>query len=150
YRKYVTGIEAEQQRTPPAYRVEPLDFQTWRGFMPHEENDPVLRGVDASYRSTLTRVSKIEHEAEQAANEEARQAVAAGQRDHGWKIPASVAGLNMSIEQAKKYASKQSAIFVSENRDYYPTRKNFETITGYLIAQGIGIADAATFKAAWE
>jgi hypothetical protein len=150
YRKYLSGIEFENRNQPPAYQIPPLDFATWRGFMPQDESDPALRGAQATYCSTLTRVSQVEHEAKEVANEQARQAVAAGKRDPLWILPESAKGLRMSLEKAKLFAQEQADLFVGQEKSWFKCRKNFETITGFLIEQGCLIPNVDCFKLAFE
>lgn len=149
YDKYVQIVEEDQRRVPPAYRIGCLDFDTWRSYAPQQENDPVLRGTQATNAALLSRVRKHEAAELEGERNKSREAVLAGKPDPNWKIPASAAGLRMSVEKAKAYAREQSSLFVEHNPEYFPSRANVDAITEYLIAQDVSIPNEECFRLAW-
>jgi len=139
YKKYIQGVAAEQLRVPRAYRIAPLSFDEWRKYLPEDESDPVLRGQLATNRALTARL-----------REDERATVLADSPDTEFELPAEARGLSMNIEEARKFAREQAETFVSQNSDYFPSKKNFETITNYLSTQGIAIPTVDTFKLAWQ
>ena len=59
YRKYVGQLECEQARTAPAFREAPLDFETWRKYMPADESNPEVRAAIATNRSLIQNTMKV-------------------------------------------------------------------------------------------
>ncbi len=76
--------------------------------------------------------------------------VVAGRKDPGWVLPPSADGLNMSMEQAQEFNRKSSEQFVAEHPEYYPTRKNADSLQDYLAAQKIGIVTPECWAQAFE
>lgn len=70
--------------------------------------------------------------------------------DPDFVCPASVAGKTMSFSDARKFTAAESAKFIDSTPDYFPCQQNFQTIVDYMTRNGIQIADAATFKLAYE
>ena len=54
----------------------------------------------------------------------------------------------MTVEAAKKFAQAEGAAYTQANPDYYPCKKNFETIVSYLSAQGVIIPTRDCFAQA--
>lgn len=67
YQTYLNDLEAQQQRVPKAYRVQPLSFEEWRELMPGDQPDPTIRGLVAT-RTALTR-QHVKHFRERTASE---------------------------------------------------------------------------------
>jgi hypothetical protein len=149
YDKYVQVIEAEQTRTPKAYRFEPIPFDQWRSYTDPTVADPIVRGGAASNKALLVKVRQDEANEAEVERNAAREACRKGQPDPGWKIPASAAGLKMTLEQGRAYVREQGELFVEHNPDYYPCSSNVNNIREYLIAQNISIPNEEVLKAAW-
>lgn len=151
YDKYVQAIEAEQTRTPRAYRFEPIPFDQWRSYSDQSITDPVLRGASATHAALLSKSLLDEAAIEEKEREEARQNVIAGngKRDPGWKIPASAVGLKMSHDQAKKFVREQAQQFADSNPDFLPSKTNFNNLFEYLFDQGVSIPNEECLKLAW-
>lgn len=150
YNKYVQAIEQEQGRTPRAYRVEPIPFDQWRSYADPSIADSVVRGASASNAALLSKSRRDEAALEEKEREEARQAFIAGKADPAWKIPASAAGLKMSLEQGRAFVRKQGELFVEHNPEYYPSSNNLNNIRDFLFAQGISIPTEECFRLAWQ
>ena len=149
YDKYVQAIEAEQTRTPRAYRFEPIPFDQWRSNADPSITDPVVRGAAATNKALLLKVRHEEANEAEAERNAAREAVLAGQPDPNWKIPASAVGLKMTLERGRAFAREQGQLFVDHNPDYFPCSGNLNNIREYLIAQDISIPTEEAFKLAW-
>lgn len=150
YEKFVLAVEQDQQRVPPAYRIQPMPFDEWRSYADPSISDAVVRGAQTSHAALLSKLRADKAAELEVERTTASKAVNAGSRDPGWRTPASCLALKMTFDQAKAFAKSQAEEFCEQNPDYYPTRKNFETITGYMLAQGIQIPNAETFQSAWE
>jgi len=105
YDKYVQAIEVEQTRTPRAYRFEPIPFDQWRSYTDPSITDPVVRGAAATHAALLLKLRQDEANEAEVERNAAREACRKGQPDPGWKIPASAAGLKMTLEQGRAYRS---------------------------------------------
>src|SRR5437899_12368468 len=62
YEKYRKTFEDEQRRQPPAYCLDPLDFETWRSYAPEDESNSGLRGALATQRSLVSRTVQLERD----------------------------------------------------------------------------------------
>jgi hypothetical protein len=149
YDKYEQAIEAEQTRTPRAYRFEPIPFDQWRSYTDPSIADPVVRGAAATNKALLLKVRQDEANEAETERNAAREAVLAGKPDPGWKIPASAVGLKMTLEQGRAYAREQGELFVKHNPDYYPCSSNLNDMREYLISQDLSIPTEECFRLAW-
>jgi hypothetical protein len=149
YEKYVQIVHDDQQRVAPAHRIAPIPLEEWRAFTDSSIGDPVLRGARATNEALLSKVRRDEAAEVEAERKQARESVLAGKPDPSWKIPASAAGLKMTIEQAREFAKTAAAQFVKENPEYHATMNNFETIVAYLTTNGVVIPTSEVFKLAW-
>ena len=144
--QYLKTVEESQRRVP---LVAPIPFEEWRAYTDPGISDPILRGAQATNAALLAIVRRDEAAELEAEHQSARDAILAGQPDKHWKIPASAAGLRMSVEKAEAFVREQSKLFVEHNREYFPNRVNFDAITEYLIAQGVTIPTEHCFRRAW-
>jgi hypothetical protein len=87
-----------------------------------------------------------EQEAELKAS---REAVLADQPDPAWRIPDSAAGIKMSVDAARSFAKTEADAFLTATPSYYPCKKNWDLMRGYLEAQGVNIPDRNVFAAAF-
>jgi hypothetical protein len=149
YEKYVQIVHDDQQRVAPAHRIAPIPLEEWRAFTDSSIGDPVLRGARATNEALLSKVRRDEAAEVEAERKQARESVLAGKPDPSWKIPASAAGLKMTIEQAREFAKTAAAQFVKENPEYHATMNNFEAIVSYLTTNGVEIPTSEVFKLAW-
>src|SRR6185503_16831647 len=99
YQAYRKGLDLEQERVPRAYRVNHLSFDQWRSYTDPSIADPVVRGAAATNKALLLKVRQDEANEAEVERNAAREACRKGQPDPGWKIPASAAGLKMTLEQ---------------------------------------------------
>jgi len=137
YDGYVAALETENRGSPPVHQVKPVPFQQWCQLMPTDEPNPAIRGQVATSKILLTQVRRTELDA-----------VNSGRRYPAFELPESAKALSVPLEKLTGFLKEQSQSFVSSDPTYYPTRKNFETIRDYLIANQINVPDAATLKAA--
>jgi hypothetical protein len=149
YAKYLAGLDEEQRRTPSAYKIKTIPFETWRIFADASISDPVVRGAAATNKALLSTALKHEADEEQAERQKAREAVSAGKRDPKWKLPESAKGLRMSKEKLSAFMERESSAFCEHNPEYFPTTRNLEAISAYIADQGIGIPDESCFRQAW-
>lgn len=104
-----------------------------------EEAERPVREAETALNSTTRKL----YEAEKAE-------VVAGRSDPGWELPASVAGLSMSLDEARAFNNRESKAFVEEHPEFYRSKRNSDTVQEYLLAQGVGIADRQCFAQAVE
>ena len=149
YSDYVEIVSTENQRLAPAHRIAPIPFDAWRAYADPAISDPVIRGAAATNKALLLKVRSDEAVEAETERNQAREAVLAGRPDPSWKIPASAAGLKMTIEQATEYARKQAELFVEHNHDYFASAANVAAITKYLIGQNVTIPTEDCFRLAW-
>jgi hypothetical protein len=149
YEKYVQIVQDDQRRVAPAHRIAPIPFDAWRVYTDPRISDPVLRGARATNEALLSKVRRDEAAELEAERKQSREDVLAGKPDPAWKIPASAAGLKMTIEQAKEFAKTAASQFVKENPEYHATMNNFEAIVSYLTTNGVEIPTSEVFKLAW-
>ena len=90
-------MQDDQRRVAPAHRIAPIPFDAWRAYTDPAISDPVLRGAKASNEALLSKVRRDEAAELEAERKQAREDVLAGKPDPSWKIPASAAGLKMTI-----------------------------------------------------
>lgn len=57
--QYLTLLNRENARTPPALKQQPLSFEEWRGFIDQDEPDPALRGLKASSKSLWKKTMEV-------------------------------------------------------------------------------------------
>lgn len=138
YRVYCKTLEHEQANLPPALRIEPIPFEEWRSFADPDESDPILRGQVATYKALAQRAAVAE-----------REAVTSGKPDPGFQLPSSAIGKSATLEQAKKINVAEFRRFKERNQELYFSAENMDRLTDYLSAQGVNIADAETYEAAW-
>jgi hypothetical protein len=149
YDKYVQAIEAEQTRTPRAYRVEPISFDQWRSYADSSIADPVLRGASATHAALLSKSRRDEAATAEKEREKDRETVLAGKPDPGWKIPAIRSGQNMSVAEEKTFVREQARLFAENNSEFLPSKENFNNILDYLWTQGVSTPHKEALKAAW-
>jgi hypothetical protein len=149
YAGFLSALDGEQRRVAPAHRVKAIPFETWRSYTDASIADPLVRGAAATHKALISTTLKHEAEQEEAERQKAREAVAAGKADKKFVLPESAKGLRMSVERAKEFAQAQAEQFISENPDYYPTRKNFDAICSYLKPLPVQIPNAEVFKQAF-
>jgi hypothetical protein len=104
-----------------------------------EEAERPIREAEAKLTETIRQL-----------HSNAKEAVMSGQPDPGFKLPASVAGKQMSLEEARRFNAAESEKFRAVHPEYYPCAANFKTMTNYLATQKIAIVDAATWEAAFS
>ena len=83
-----------------------------------------------------------------ALNKRMKEVVQSG-RDPDFQIPASVAGKGMTVEEASTFNASEGRKFSQNTPEFYPSARNIDAILDYLVRQGINIADAATYRAAY-
>jgi hypothetical protein len=76
--------------------------------------------------------------------------VIAGRPDPSWELPASAAGLSMSVDEAKAFVQREAEAYRDEHPEYYPSPKNFDAIKGYLSVQHVAIPNKECFALAVE
>lgn len=79
-----------------------------------------------------------------------KEAVIAGKPDPGFTLPASVAGKRMTQDAAHRFNREESHKFVANTPEYFPCKQNLQALTDYLLTQSVHIADAETFRVAFE
>jgi hypothetical protein len=104
-----------------------------------EEQQRPVREAEAQLNATSRKLHELE-----------KSEVLAGRRDPGFELPQSAAGLSMSMDQATEFVRKQAELFAAENSEYFPSKKNFDAITDYLVKHEIQIPTSDVFKLAWE
>ena len=104
-----------------------------------EEAERPVREAEAQLTETIRQLHSVE-----------KEAVLSGQADPGFVLPPSVAGRQMRFADAQRFNAEEARKFREATPEYYPSKKNFETIRDYLAAQKVAIVDAATWKAAFE
>lgn len=145
--QYLRTVEERQRRVP---LVAPIPFEEWRAYTDPAISDPVLRGVQATNAALLARVRRDEAVEAEAERKQAREDVLAGKPDeHFWKIPASAAGLSMSMEEAKAFAREQGRLFVEHTPEFYPCPSNVAAITEYLTTNSVVIPNEECCRLAW-
>jgi hypothetical protein len=150
YDEYVQLVENDQLRVQPRYKVSPLSYEDWSKYIPADVSDISLASQIATNAALLKITRTDEATQAEAESKQAREDVLAGKPDPAFEIPASVAGLNMSIDQAKAFASEQGKLFVEHNPEYYPSQANVAAITKYLTEQtDVVIPNEECFKLAW-
>lgn len=144
---YVRTVEEDQQRVPPAHRIQPIPFESWRAYADPAISDPMLRGAKATNRALLHLAGVEEQKKRDAAAEDVR----AGKIDPAWKIPESAAGLKMSVDSAKAFVAAEAEAFIeAATPAYYPCAENWDRIRSYIEAQGIAIPNRDVFRQAFE
>jgi hypothetical protein len=149
YRDYVQIVSEENQHLAPAHRIKAIPFDAWRTHADPSINDPVIRGAAATNKALLLKVRSDEAVEAETERKQVREAVLAGRPDSTWKIPASAAGLKMTIEQATAFARQQGKQFVEHNPEYFPSVANVAAVTKYLTAQNVTIPTEECLKLAW-
>jgi hypothetical protein len=77
-----------------------------------------------------------------------RERVASGRDD--FQVDSAVRNARMTQEAADKFNAEQSLIFAEQTSSYYPCDANQDTLVSYLVRNGCQIANAATWKKAFE
>ena len=150
YDEYVQLVESDQLRVQPRYKVSPLSYEDWSKYIPADVTDISLASQIATNAALLKITLTEEATQAEAESKQAREDVLAGKPDPTFKIPASAAGLKMSIDQAKAFANEQGKLFVQHNPEYYPCPANVAAITKYLTEQtDIAIPNEECFRLAW-
>ena len=85
-----------------------------------------------------------------ALQEAERETILAGQADDKFELPATVAGKNMSLNEAKKFNQAEAQKFCESTPEFYPSSKNIETLSQYLLDNQIQIADQSTYEFAYR
>lgn len=154
YAEYVSLVENDQRRVPPAYKVAPLSYSEWSKHLPADVTDISLASQIATNASLLSKMRSEEAAQAEAAFEETKQAVISGSPDPGfkqlWGQPATLESLKMTEAQAREYAKQQAEKFVEENPDWPRTNNNFQTIIAYLENNGVEVPNSQIFKIAWD
>src|SRR5258708_22007730 len=83
-------------------------------------------------------------------HEDEKAEVLAGRKDPGFVIPESVAGKRMSRDEAREFNAAEARKFKENTPEFYNSQANIKSICDYVLAQGVNIADEATFRAAFE
>ena len=92
-----------------------------------------------------------EAQLQQSADELARQTrqMIEANRDVDWELPQSVAGKRMTVDDARQFNAVEAQKFSQQTPEFYPSEANKEALFSFLSRNGVSIADAATFKAAY-
>ncbi len=149
YAEYIELLENDQRRVPPMLKVSPLSYEDWSKHLPADVSDVSLASQIATNSALLLKMRLEEAAQAETAHEEAKNAVLAGKPDPDWKIPSSAAGLSMSVEQARKYATEQGRLFVEHNPEFYPCPSNVAAITEYLTTNSVVIPNEECCRLAW-
>ena len=70
--------------------------------------------------------------------------------DKDFYVNEALRNARMTIQDAQAFNKTEAEAFAKENPDYYPSRKNFELLSGYMAKNGIDICSRDMWKAAYE
>lgn len=98
-----------------------------------------LRDAEETFQRTARELAALE-----------RQRVATG-KDDAFRVDDAVKDARMSVAAAAKFNADAAAAFVACTPEYYPSDRNQAQLVDFLYERnGVQIANAATFKAAFD
>jgi hypothetical protein len=112
----------------------------WNAEQQRLENERLrpVREAEQQLQQTATQLGIVERD------------LVLNSKDPEWALPESAVGLKMTRAEARKFAASEAERFVAETPDYFPSKKNQDILTEYLLRQGLSIPNVDCFKQAFQ